>query len=144
MLLDLLGSADPHVPSYFAPTHWAYQAMAKIEARMRTQGLLQSTARKPFLPQSEKKGHHFSRGYVEDDHIPFMERGVRILHVIPTPFPPQWHTMDDDAAHLDPPTVDDWAKIIAAFAAEWLELDQFMDSPKQPFAERVDTPRDEL
>lgn len=111
---------------------------------MRTQGLLRSTAKKPFLPQSEKKSHHFSRGYVEDDHIPFMERGVRVLHIIPTPFPPQWHTMDDDAAHLDPPTVDDWAKIIAAFAAEWLELDRFMDAPKQPFAERANPPKDEL
>ncbi|KAK8075246.1 peptidase family M28 [Apiospora hydei] len=136
VLLDLLGAADPHVPSYFGPTHWSYQAMAKIEARMRKLGLLRSKVQHPFLPQAEKQPGHFTRGYVEDDHIPFMERGVPILHVIPTPFPPQWHTMDDDAAHLDPATVDDWAKIVAAFAAEWMEVGEYLVEADDGIRER--------
>ncbi|KAK8061566.1 Glutaminyl-peptide cyclotransferase-like protein [Apiospora phragmitis] len=138
VLLDLLGAADPRVPSYFAPTHWSYQALAKIEARMRKLGLLRSKFQTPFLPQADKLPNHFTRGYVEDDHIPFMERGVPILHVIPTPFPPQWHTMDDDAAHLDPATVDDWAKIIAAFAAEWMEVGEYLDEPDDGIRERTE------
>ncbi|KAI3340799.1 glutaminyl-peptide cyclotransferase [Ustulina deusta] len=127
VLLDLLGAADPHVPSYFAATHWAYQGMAKIEMRMRKLGLLATQPKTPFLPESEKTAELFRHdGFVGDDHVPFMARGVPILHIIPTPFPPTWHTMDDDGDHLDPASIGDWAKIVTAFAAEWLELDEFM------------------
>ncbi|KAI0410139.1 glutaminyl-peptide cyclotransferase [Xylaria palmicola] len=127
VLLDLLGAVDPHVPSYFPRTHWAYRGMAKIETRMRELGLLATKPANPFLPESEKTADRFrGNGYIADDHVPFLVRGVPILHVIPTPFPPTWHTMDDDADHLDPDSIDDWAKIITAFAAEWLELDEFM------------------
>ncbi|KAI1077354.1 glutaminyl-peptide cyclotransferase [Whalleya microplaca] len=136
LLLDLLGTADPHIPSYFLPTHWAYQGMAKIEERMRKLGLLKSTPRNPFLPDSGKQASQFSRGFVQDDHVPFMARGVDVLHIIPTPFPTVWHTMDDDGEHLDPATVDDWAKIVTAFAAEWMELDQYMNLPPPPSKEK--------
>ncbi|KAI1421311.1 glutaminyl-peptide cyclotransferase [Xylaria sp. FL1777] len=127
VLLDLLGAADPHVPSYFPATHWAYQGMAKIEMRMRELGLLATQPKTPFLPESDKAAEQFRRGsFIADDHVPFMVRGVPILHVIPTPFPPTWHTMEDDVDHLDAASIDDWAKIVAAFTAEWLELDEFM------------------
>jgi glutaminyl-peptide cyclotransferase len=134
VLLDLLGAADPHVPSYFANTHWAYEHLAGVEARMRKLGLLHSSAAaKPFLPETERVPGQFLRGYIEDDHIPFMVRGVPILHVIPNPFPKVWHTMDDDGKHLDIETVDDWAKIVTGFVVEWMELEGFMASPKQAF-----------
>lgn len=122
VLLDLLGSANPTVPSPFLPTHWAYRAMANIEQRMRQLNLLESSPRAPFLPDSEKQMSTFGRGFVEDDHIPFMRRGVPILHLIATPFPAVWHTMNDDGAHLDMPTVRDWARIVTAFALEWLDM----------------------
>ncbi|GAW14276.1 hypothetical protein ANO14919_036770 [Xylariales sp. No.14919] len=122
VLLDLLGSANPTVPSPFLPTHWAYRAMAKIEQRMRQLNLLESSPKGPFLPDAEKKISSFGRGMVEDDHIPFMRRGVPILHLIATPFPSVWHTMNDDGAHLDMPTVRDWARIVTAFALEWLDM----------------------
>ncbi|KAK5631508.1 hypothetical protein RRF57_007222 [Xylaria bambusicola] len=54
VLLDLLGAVDPHVPSYFPTTHWAYQGMAKIETRMRHLGLLATQPQNPFLPESDK------------------------------------------------------------------------------------------
>lgn len=123
VLLDLLGSAKPSVPSYFLPTHWAYQNMARIEARMRKLGLLEtSDTTPPFLPQAEKEEVMFSASGVSDDHLPFMWRGVDILHIIPTPFPAVWHQMTDDGEHLDLPTVRDWAKITTAFAMEWMDL----------------------
>ncbi|KAI1408939.1 glutaminyl-peptide cyclotransferase [Hypoxylon sp. FL1857] len=129
LLLDLLGAADPHIPSYFLPTHWAYQSMAKIEERMRKLGLLQSKPKQPFLPDSGKQVSQFNKAYIQDDHVPFMLRGVDVLHIIPSPFPETWHHMEDDGEHLDLPTVDDWAKIVSAFAAEWMELDAFMSQP---------------
>lgn len=122
VLLDLLGATNPKIPSYFLPTHWAYKAMSKVESRMRALGLLESTPKSPFLPDSEKLANQFGRAGVSDDHIPFMARGVPVLHMIPTPFPTVWHTMNDDGKHLDMPTVRDWAKITTAFALEWLDM----------------------
>lgn len=122
VLLDLLGSSDPSIPSYFLPTHWAYRAMAKIEQRMRDQGLLESKPARPFLPDSNKMASSFGGSQVGDDHQPFMKRGVDILHLIPTPFPSVWHRMEDDGAHLDMAVTRDWAKITTAFALEWLDM----------------------
>ncbi|KAK3942111.1 peptidase family M28-domain-containing protein [Diplogelasinospora grovesii] len=126
VLLDLLGAPNPHVPSYFERTHWAYQHLATVEERMRRLRLLET--KKPdhgqFLPDSRKQAYQFSRGgYIQDDHVPFLERGVDVLHVIPNPFPPVWHTMDDDGQHLDIPTVRDWARIVTGFVAEWMDLE---------------------
>jgi hypothetical protein len=135
LLLDLLGTAKPNVPSYFKTTHWAYQEMAGIELRLRSLGLLQSTPDKPFLPEGHKDSHNFNAAWgIEDDHIPFLARGVEILHVIPSPFPHGiWHTMNDDGEHLDLPTVEDWARIVTAFVGEWMDLEGFF--PPQAQAE---------
>jgi glutaminyl-peptide cyclotransferase len=121
VLLDLLGAANPRIPSYFENTHWVYQHLATVEERLRGLGVLETQSSDPFLPESRKR--RFSRRFVQDDHVPFMERGVDVLHIIPTPFPPVWHTMDDDGAHLDIPTVRDWARIMTAFVAEWMDLE---------------------
>lgn len=63
---------------------------------------------------------------IEDDHIPFLKRGVEILHIIPVPFPDVWHTIDDNAEHLDIPTIEDWAKMVTVFTAEWLDLEGYL------------------
>ncbi|CAN8101312.1 unnamed protein product [Discula destructiva] len=126
VLLDLLGGPEPRVPSYFQTTHWAYQHLAGIEARMRGLGLLDTTPRGPFLPETAKLASQFHPGYISDDHVPFMQRGVEILHVIPSPFPWFWHKMEDDAEHLDGATMQDWSKIITAFVAEWMDVGEHM------------------
>lgn len=129
VLLDLLGSSSPKVPSYFKTTHWAYKRMAEAEARLRKLGKFQSSSSSLFLPEAAKDEEKmWLGGMVEDDHVPFMLRGVEILHLIPSPFPRVWHTMDDDGEHLDMPATEDWAVLTAAFAAEWLELEGFLDT----------------
>ena len=132
VLLDLLGAADPTVPSYFKTTHWAYQHLADVEQRLRSLDLLRTSTNRPFLPEKDKKDHErWLGGFIGDDHVPFMQRGVEILHLIAYPFPTTWHTINDDGAHLNIDTVADWAKIVAAFAAEWMDLDEVMarDTP---------------
>lgn len=125
VLLDLLGSGGPKVPSYFQSTHWAYQGMASIEQRMRALGLLETKPAHPFLTDSGKMATQFGRAFVEDDHVPFLARGVPTLHIIPSPFPTDvWHKIEDDGEHLDMPTVRDWAKIVTAFAFEWLDMSE--------------------
>ncbi|KAJ2980508.1 hypothetical protein NQ176_g2594 [Zarea fungicola] len=98
---------------------------ARPSNRLRSLNLLEAKARSMFLPESTKpaeKFHGFGMGTVQDDHVPFMQRGVDILHLIPSPFPAVWHTMEDNGQNLDMPTTRDWAKIVTAFAAEWMDL----------------------
>lgn len=155
LLLDLLGSKDPNVPSYFRTTHWAYCNMASLEDRLRSLALFtsgtestpnsntssqsgkeggnrQKRTDKVFLPDCDKdegtKPSRWMGGMMEDDHIPFMARGVEVLHIIPYPFPRVWHEADDDGEHLDLETVSDWAVLVTAFAAEWMELDGFLET----------------
>jgi glutaminyl-peptide cyclotransferase len=68
-------------------------------------------------------------GGISDDHLPFMGKGVEVLHVIPSPFPDVWHTMEDDGAHLDMATVRDWGVIVSAFVLEWLDMMEVWDEP---------------
>jgi len=137
VLLDLLGSANPSVPSYFKTTHWAYQKMADVEARLRSASKLRTSPPRPFLTEAGKKDtDRWIGGYIEDDHVPFMEKGVEILHIIASPFPHVWHTIDDDGEHLDIPTVEDWAMITAGFAAEWLDLEGHFEGTSRSQAEK--------
>lgn len=100
--------------------------MAKIESRLRSLNVHMSDVDHPFLPEADKGPNQFNAAWgVQDDHIPFMARGVEVLHIIPTPFPSVWHTMADDAEHLDGPAVEDWAKIVTAFVAEWMDLEGY-------------------
>lgn len=145
LLLDLLGTEKPNVPSYFKTTHWAYQSLAKLEERLRSLSVLQSKPDHPFLPESGKAADHFNNAWgVQDDHVPFMARGVEVLHIIPTPFPHVWHTLNDDAAHLDIPTVEDWAKMVTAFVGEWMDLEGYFPQQASPGAQAKSKRKDEL
>ncbi|KAK4986444.1 hypothetical protein LTR66_007867 [Elasticomyces elasticus] len=150
LLLDLLGAKNPTVPSYFRTTHWAYAAMASLESRLRSLQLLKSSPNHPskrsvssrgerarngnlhqrkepiWLTEANKGEGRWLGGMIEDDHLPFLARGVEILHLIPTPFPRVWHEMDDDGEHLDGDTVDDWAMLITAFVGEWMDLEGYL------------------
>jgi len=71
VLLDLLGSPNPNIPSYFLTTHWAYKAMAGLEERMRQLGVLETKPKVNFMPESNKSANRFTRSYIDDDHRPF-------------------------------------------------------------------------
>ncbi|XP_019743210.1 glutaminyl-peptide cyclotransferase-like a [Hippocampus comes] len=117
VLLDLLGSPNPLIVNHFENTaHWFAHLIA-TEKRLHRQGLLASH---PSEQTYFRKDLTF--GLVEDDHIPFLRRGVPVLHVIATPFPNVWHTLDDTEENLHRPTVENLTKIMAVFLAEYLGL----------------------
>jgi len=83
VLFDLLGASQPRIPSYYPTTHWAYWNMAKIEKQLRQQGLSATQSGGDWLVEGESYTTNIYKGGIEDDHIPFLHRGVEILHVIP-------------------------------------------------------------
>jgi glutaminyl-peptide cyclotransferase len=91
VLFDLLGAANPRIPSYFPTTHWAYTIMSKIEKQLRRQGMTLSGKGENWLIEGEKYETKIYKGGIEDDHVPFLQRGVEILHIIPVlPF---WNSL---------------------------------------------------
>jgi len=126
VLLDLLGAKDPTFYNWFPPTSRLYESLKRIEKNLRAEGQLFGVNHKHY------SGHYFVGmrpedigiyGKIDDDHVPFMERGVPILHIIPYPFPPTWHTLDDDEDHLDPTTIEDLLKIFRHFIFSYFSIE---------------------
>ncbi|XP_027701877.1 glutaminyl-peptide cyclotransferase-like protein isoform X1 [Vombatus ursinus] len=117
VLLDLLGARDPIIKSHFRHTAPWFQRLSSIEKRLHRLGLLASHPREVTYFQP---GPPY--GAVDDDHTPFLRRGVPILHLIPTPFPAVWHTAADTETNLHPPTVHNLSRILTIFLAEYLGL----------------------
>ncbi|KAE8356749.1 hypothetical protein BDV28DRAFT_163764 [Aspergillus coremiiformis] len=134
VLLDLLGSKNPHIASYYPVTHRDYRRLAILESRLRGLGQLKSGGMEgiSWFVDRAVDARNITRRSIEDDQVPFSALGVDILHLIDVDpvtgeFPKVWHTLDDDGGHLDMDTVEDWGVLITAFLAEWLELDGYME-----------------
>lgn len=117
MLLDLLGAPNPTFYSHFPRTIRWFHRLRSIEKRLHRLNLLQAHPEEVMYFQPGEPP-----GSVEDDHIPFLRRGVPVLHLIATPFPSVWHTPADSEANLHPPTVHNLSRILAVFLAEYLGL----------------------
>ncbi|KAG8184728.1 hypothetical protein JTE90_019331 [Oedothorax gibbosus] len=119
ILLDLIGTANPTFYSYFPDTYGLYAQIVEIEKRLNSLNLVEAHA-----PQSSTKyfDSRSTLAFVEDDHIPFMKRGVPIVHLIPSPFPHVWHRESDNRESLHHPTIDNLNKILRVFIAEYLHL----------------------
>ncbi|XP_037316706.2 glutaminyl-peptide cyclotransferase-like a isoform X2 [Pungitius pungitius] len=115
VLLDLLGSPNPLIANHFDNTARWFDRLIAAEKRLHRQGLLTSH---PSEQTYFRKDVYL--GPVQDDHIPFLHKGVPVLHVIATPFPQFWHTLDDTEENVHRPTVVNLTKIMAVFLAEYL------------------------
>lgn len=111
MLLDLLGSRGGKLRSFFPSTARSFGQLVAIERFLRSQGKLR-TRESIFMDDHQLMGVQDEQFTVGDDHIPFAQAGVPILHLIPIPFPNVWHRMTDDRTALDPDTCHDIALII--------------------------------
>lgn len=99
ILLDLLGAQNPLIRSSFMDTAWLFDNMISAERRLLDSGAFtydgdQATTKDHFtsffLPRT---GNEHNFGGIGDDHVPFLHRGVNVLHVIANPFPRGWHTL---------------------------------------------------
>jgi len=128
ILLDLLGAPSPAIRSYFLDTAWLFDAMVSAERRLGDSGAFvyeDQTSLAPgkwksyFRPRTTSTANF---GYIGDDHVPFLRKGISILHIIPEPFPLVWHRLADDASALDLPTLRRWNLILRVFMSEYLHL----------------------
>ncbi|NWX12591.1 QPCT cyclotransferase, partial [Aegotheles bennettii] len=117
VLLDLIGAPDPVFPNYFPRTVRWLQRLQLIEEELHNMNLL-----KNHFVERQYFQTTLHRGLVEDDHVPFLLRGVPVLHLIPSPFPAVWHTMEDTEENLDKTTIDNLSKILQVFVLEYLNL----------------------
>lgn len=115
VLLDLIGHRDINFYNFFPQTSKWYTLMSDTEDRLRKLGFLKRMAR--YFVQL-----NFFNSNMEDDHIPFLKKNVPILHLIPVPFPREWHTPNDNRDIIDINTVEDLNKIFRIFVAEYLQI----------------------
>ncbi|XP_035910732.1 glutaminyl-peptide cyclotransferase [Anopheles stephensi] len=125
VLLDLLGTPEPNFYSYFPETENWYVQLISVERRLDELGHLENYSTSSVSPAQKSiayfKPHSFS-AHIEDDHIPFLRRGVPILHIIPSPFPDVWHKLEDDGDIVDVPTVRNMIRIFSVFVCEYLNV----------------------
>uniref|UniRef100_A0A3B3SI85 glutaminyl-peptide cyclotransferase n=1 Tax=Paramormyrops kingsleyae TaxID=1676925 RepID=A0A3B3SI85_9TELE len=117
VLLDLIGAPDPLFVNHFDNTARWFDRLIAAEKRLHKLGLLSSH---PSEQSYFRKDVYL--GPVQDDHIPFLQRGVPVLHLIATPFPSFWHTLQDTEENMHAPTVENLTKIMMVFLAEYLGL----------------------
>lgn len=116
MLLDLLGPKNPTFYNHFhshgdKTASDQFLRMQRIEQRQRDVNRMRATAAPSSFFSPRPHG-----GGVDDDHKPWMQRGVPILHLIPLPFPPEWHKAGDTIETIDfDETVLDLYNIIAEY-----------------------------
>jgi glutaminyl-peptide cyclotransferase len=91
ILLDLLGAPKPVISSYFLDTAWLFDAMVSVERRLGDSGAFNTAPGKwksYFRPRTRS-----TVDFISDDHVPFLKRGVSVLHIISVPYPLVWHTL---------------------------------------------------
>lgn len=99
ILLDLLGAPNPSIRSFFLDTGWLFDAIASAEYRLGESGAFaygKQTGMDVGKWKSwfkKRTGYEMNLGYVGDYHVPFLRKGVSVLHLISEPFPSVWHTL---------------------------------------------------
>lgn len=133
VLLDLLGTPMPKLINFYAATENYFNALAEIEELLYKNQLIstsQSTSQDTNT-QTQNSYTYFTKSaginksntvYIDDDHRPFLNKGVPILHIIPNPFPKVWHKLSDNASALDEATIKDLALLFKLFVAKQLNL----------------------
>lgn len=133
VLFDLVGAADNKFFNFFPQTSLQFKVFFFFFFFISVLSFLQELV---YMSRALKKanllhenslsktyfGDTFYGGPIEDDHLPFLNRGVPVLHLISGVFPSVWHQPTDDVAHLDWNTVEDLTAIFRAFTAAILNL----------------------
>jgi glutaminyl-peptide cyclotransferase len=118
ILLDLIGADNCQFPNFFPrSTSNCYDLLSRIERHLRNKNMLKKKTQYYF------RGHYGLFG-VDDDHTPFLNENVPIIHLVPFPFPTQWHTAKDNIENLNKSNIHDMRIILKCFLLELLNSDK--------------------
>lgn len=112
VLLDLVGAVNSKFKNFYFNTESLHGGLVQIERDLRKENLLENR-NNMFLPE-------YAHGLIDDDHRPFLEKDVPVLHLIATPFPPQWHKNTDTATNLHWPSIRNFNRILRVFIYEFV------------------------
>ena len=117
-LLDLIGAKGLSFRrTAESGTSQCYTKLRDVEKMFRKENKKSSSCHSGFKYHKEQDSY-FTDLYiagVADDHIPFQQQGVPILHLISVPFPKIWHTMDDNESKLDHLSIENILVILIQF-----------------------------
>ncbi|XP_076464035.1 glutaminyl-peptide cyclotransferase-like [Babylonia areolata] len=117
ILLDLIGTTDTQFMNLFPSTSSLYSHLVQTETQLRSgKHLTEGHTKTMFQDVKTFRG-------IEDDHIPFLRRGVDILHLISVPFPSVWHKVEDDGQHLDFAFIDNFSRVFRVFTSALMHLE---------------------
>ncbi|XP_011686772.1 PREDICTED: glutaminyl-peptide cyclotransferase-like isoform X2 [Wasmannia auropunctata] len=123
VLLDLLGAPNPAFYNYFKNTEKWHSLLLSTENKLAQMRKFESYSYNK--PEQRYFQSYSFNPHIEDDHIPFLKRGVPILHIIPISFPPFWHKsgpFSDNRHNIDLKTTENINKILRVFVASYLHL----------------------
>ncbi|KAK3784619.1 hypothetical protein RRG08_003427 [Elysia crispata] len=111
ILLDLIGIKDTHFKRFYKETDDLYTLAIDFETCLREMGMTERPESDPPLFEDQRR-----QAAIEDDHDPFLKKGVKnIMHLITSPFPSTWHTMKDNIDSMDITVIQDFNKIFSLF-----------------------------
>jgi len=117
ILLDLIGSRDTNLVAMSSSSYSYFQRLlANQNTLLQSSGLNSGT--NYFSSRTDYLG--YNNRVTQDDHIPFLDLGVNVLHLITTPFPTVWHTADDNGGALSADTVGDITSVLLPTLAQYV------------------------
>nr|KAI8741471.1 glutaminyl-peptide cyclotransferase-like protein [Biomphalaria glabrata] len=115
ILLDLIGTTDTRFVNYYSNTSSLYYRMVTIEQCLKRMSLLPAATYQSVMFSTRGASQN-----VEDDHTPFIHKGVPVLHLISTPFPTAWHSVRDTIGNLNFQVIDKFSRVLRVFLASLL------------------------
>lgn len=113
VLLDLIGAQGSQFYSLFQNTNSQHRQLYGIERSLGRIGRLQS---RNFQFQRRE----LPNAQIDDDHVPFLKRGVPILHLISVPFPNDWHKEGDNYRSLDFSSIRSFNDVLRVYVYNYL------------------------
>nr|XP_017089915.2 glutaminyl-peptide cyclotransferase [Drosophila bipectinata] len=111
LLLDLIGAKDLSFNSNIPKTENWFQRLVQLEDQMIQTGILKTNRSIfKFMTGSD----------VQDDHIPFTQRQVPVIHLIATDYPAFWHLPEDVELNVDYNTTEQVGQVLKMFIMEYL------------------------
>nr|XP_017036119.1 glutaminyl-peptide cyclotransferase isoform X2 [Drosophila kikkawai] len=111
--LNHIGAPNQTFPSFSEKNHKNHNRIANIERELRKSGKLVDSHVLFHKIVSYKND-------LPDDHVPFKEYGVPVLHIAPPKYPDVHHTAADKAENLHWPTILNMIKILRHFIFDFL------------------------